>query len=77
MEADLAEMEQALDKGDQRLLAKTLHRMRGALGVMQMAALTQRLGALEARLRSDGLDAEARIEGAALALSLRGMLADI
>ncbi|MNL31481.1 Hpt domain protein [compost metagenome] len=77
MEADLAEMEQALDTGDQRLLGKSLHRMRGALSVMKMTALTERLEALEAALRSDGLDAAARLEGEALAGSLRGMLAEI
>lgn len=77
MEADLAEMKQALETGDQRLLARTLHRMRGALSVMQMTALTERLEALETMLRSDGLDAAARLEGEALAGSLHGMLADI
>ncbi|UIP18378.1 ATP-binding protein [Achromobacter deleyi] len=77
MEADLAEMEQALDTGDQRLLAKSLHRMRGALSVMKMTALTERLEALEAALRNDGLDAAARLEGEAVAGSLRGMLAEI
>ncbi|MFD4836606.1 ATP-binding protein [Achromobacter sp. NPDC058515] len=77
MEADVGEMEQALEARDLHLLAKTLHRMRGALSVMHMRALTERLEALEAALRSDGMGAGTLDEGKALAKSLRGMLADI
>lgn len=77
MEADVADMERALEGNDQRALGRTLHRMRGALSVMQMTVLTGRLEALEARLRSDGLDGGALSEGQAVARLLRDTLAAI
>lgn len=77
MEADVAEMEQAMRTGNPQLLAKVLHRMRGALSIMQMTALTARLEALEAALRNSGLDAAAQRESEALATTLRAVLADI
>lgn len=77
MEADVSEMERALDINDQRLLGRTLHRMRGALSVMQMTALTEQLEALEAMLRNGGLDSAAQAEGRVVAKLLRDTLADI
>ena len=77
MEADVVDMERALEANDPRSLGRTLHRMRGALSVMQMTALTRRLEALEARLRSEGLDAAAQMEGLAVATLLRETLAEI
>ena len=77
MDADVTQMVRALDMNDQRLLGRTLHRMRGALSVMQMTALTQRLEALESRLQSFGLDATAQAEGHAVAQLLRDTLVEI
>ncbi|WP_313621601.1 response regulator [Achromobacter sp.] len=77
MEADVADMERALEGNDQRALGRTLHRMRGALSVMQMTVLTGRLEALEARLRSDGLDVGTMSEGQAVVRLLRDTLAAI
>lgn len=77
MEADVTQMIRALDINDQRLLGRTLHRMRGALSVMQMTTLTERLQALENQLRSAGLDAAAQAEGHAVAQLLRDTLAEM
>lgn len=77
MEADVTQMIRALEINDQRLLGRTLHRMRGALSVMQMTAVTERLEALENRLRSAGLDAAAQAEGHAVVQLLRDTLAEI
>ncbi|MEN5157445.1 hybrid sensor histidine kinase/response regulator [Achromobacter spanius] len=77
MEADVTQMTRALDINDQRLLGRTLHRMRGALSVMQMTALTERLQTLENQLRSAGLDAAAQAEGHAVAQLLRDTLAEM
>ncbi|MEN4918955.1 response regulator [Achromobacter spanius] len=77
MEADVAEMQRALVTDDHRLLSRILHRMRGALSVMQMTALTQRLEALEAMLRNDGFDAAAQAEGQEVVKLLRDMLANV
>ena len=77
MEADVAQMVRALEMNDQRLLGRTLHRMRGALSVMQMTAITERLEALEDRLRSAGLDAAAQAEGQAVVQLLRDTLAQV
>ncbi|MNT44935.1 phosphotransfer intermediate protein in two-component regulatory system with RcsBC [compost metagenome] len=77
MEADVAEMQRALETDDHRLLSRILHRMRGALSVMQMTALTQRLEALEAMLRNDGFDAAAQAEGQEVVQLLRDMLANV
>lgn len=77
MEADIAQMVRALETNDQRLLGRTLHRMRGALSVMQMTAITERLEALEDRLRSAGLDAAAQAEGQAVVQLLRDTLAQV
>lgn len=77
MQADLAEMEQALKARDVVLLARLLHRMRGALSVMHMKAWAARLAALEAALRGAGLNAGTRKETLALAMSLRDMLTEL
>ncbi|PTX06093.1 hybrid sensor histidine kinase/response regulator [Achromobacter mucicolens] len=77
MEADVTQMVRALEINDQRLLGRTLHRMRGALSVMQMTALTERLEALEDLLRGAGLDAVAQAEGHAVVRLLRDTLAEI
>ena len=77
MEADLAEMEHALESDDLRQLARILHRMRGALSVMQMTTLTARLEALEAMLRSDGFDTTAQAEGQDVLKLLRDMVANV
>ncbi|MGE8668281.1 MAG: Hpt domain-containing protein [Achromobacter mucicolens] len=70
-------MVRALEINDQRLLGRTLHRMRGALSVMQMTAITERLEALEDLLRGTGLDAVAQAEGHAVVQLLRDTLAEI
>ncbi|CAB3830867.1 Sensor histidine kinase RcsC [Achromobacter mucicolens] len=77
MEADVTQMVRALEINDQRLLGRTLHRMRGALSVMQMTAITERLEALEDLLRGTGLDAVAQAEGHAVVQLLRNTLAEI
>ena len=77
MDADVMQMVRALELNDQRLLCRTLHRMRGALSVMQMTALTERLEALENLLHSTGLDASAQAEGHAVVQLLRDTLAAI
>lgn len=77
MEADIAQMVRALETNDQRLLSRTLHRMRGALSVMQMTAITERLEALEEQLRSAGLNAAALAESHAVVELLRDTLAQV
>lgn len=77
MQADLAKMEHALKARDVDLLAKMLHRMRGALSVMRIKAWTARIEALEAALRNAGLNAGTLEEAKALATSLRDMLAKL
>jgi len=77
METDIAQMVRALEMNDQRLLGRTLHRMRGALSVMQMTAITERLEALEDQLRNAGLGSAAQAEGHAVVRLLRDTLAKL
>ncbi|WP_223283318.1 hybrid sensor histidine kinase/response regulator [Achromobacter xylosoxidans] len=77
MQDDLEQLEQTLAAGDLHLLQKTLHRIRGAVGVVHMTALTRRLEALEAALHNEGLNAVTFSEAQALAGALRRMLAEI
>ncbi len=77
MQGDIQELEQTLAARDLHLLQKALHRIRGALGVVQMAALSRRLEALESALQHEGLNEQTLREAEALAASLRSMLAEM
>lgn len=62
MRADIARVRESLAADQPRELLATLHRMRGALAMLQMNALIARFEQLEDRIRTEGADADARRE---------------
>lgn len=77
METDMQDMERSMALGELTQLQKMLHRIRGALSVVQLTALTIQLESLEANLTEEGLNANTQEQAETLVQSLRAMLAKV
>ncbi|WP_417220872.1 response regulator [Achromobacter spanius] len=77
MDADLANLDQAVTRRDVTSALQTMHRMRGALVMVKMTTLSSDFQAIESKLRRDGGDDEGFQEVTRLTHELRILLAQV
>lgn len=77
MNSDLSKLEDAIGSRDAGLARQVLHRMHGALLMMDMGALSSDVEAVEANLAHDSPDASPFEETSRLVLELRELLVRI
>jgi len=77
MHRDLTALEHAIATRDVLAAQQTLHRMRGALSMVKMTALSAGMGFVEARLGRYGWDEQAFHKTSGLVLELRKFLVQV
>ncbi|MBB1594559.1 hypothetical protein A9973_10775 [Achromobacter sp. UMC46] len=77
MNSDLAALEQSIARRDVQAARHTLHRMRGALSMVKMTALSADLEFVESRLCRQGWGAQVSRKARSLVQALRKFLVQV